>query len=119
MQYISNFMQSDANPKDIVLSYIEALYGRNYDLAKSYLSNSVKVIGPMGENFRSPEEFIAMMREQGGKYELKKTFVDGNDVCLLYDFITPAFRTFFSSWYKVKEGRIIFIHTVFDTKAFR
>lgn len=111
-------MQSTANSKDIVLSYIEAMYSGKYDLVKTYLADSVRVIGPSGENFRSPEEFIAMMRKQGGKYELKKTFVDGNDVCLLYDFVTPSFRTFFSSWYKVKDGKIIFIHTVFDTKAF-
>ncbi len=112
-------MQSTSNPKDIVLSYIEAMYSKNYDIVRTYLSDSVKVIGPSGENFRTPEQFIAMMREQPGKYDLKKVFVDGNDVCLLYDFVTPTFRTFFSSWYKVKEGKIIFIHTVFDTNAFR
>jgi SnoaL-like domain len=112
-------MQSTSNAKDIVLSYINALYGQDYDAVRSYLSDSVKVIGPTGENFRSPGEFIEMMRKQQGKYDLKKAFVDGNDVCLLYDFFTPTFRTFFSSWYKVKDGKIIFIHTVFDTRAFQ
>ena len=111
-------MQSSSNAKDIVLSYINAMYSQDYDSVRSYLSDSVKVIGPTGENFRSPDEFIQMMRKQQGKYELKKAFVDGSDVCLLYDFVTSTFRTFFSSWYKVKDGRIIFIHTVFDTKAF-
>jgi len=109
---------SSSNAKEIVLSYINAMYGHDYDSVRSYLSDSVKVIGPTGENFRSPDEFIAMMRKQPGKYELKKAFVDGNDVCLLYDFVTSTFRTFFSSWYKVKDGKIVFIHTVFDTKAF-
>lgn len=111
-------MQSAWNAKDIVLSYIDAMYSRDYDSVRGHLSDSVKVIGPTGENFRSPDEFIDMMRKQQGKYELKKAFVDGNDVCLLYDFITSTIRTFFSSWYKVKDGKIIFIHTVFDTRAF-
>jgi hypothetical protein len=30
-----------------------------------------------------------MMEQQRGNYDIKKVFVDGSDVCLLYDFITP------------------------------
>ena len=60
--------------KEIVLSYIRALDNRDYDLAKNYLSESVRVVGPAGEAFRNPSEFIEMLRKFSGRYYLKKVF---------------------------------------------
>jgi hypothetical protein len=111
-------MNPNQNAKEIVMSYIKALDSRNYDSVRNSLSDNVLVKGPAGEAFRSPNEFIAMMQKQQGKYDIKKVFVDGNDVCLLYDFITKTVTTFFSSWYKVKDGKIVSIQTVFDPRPF-
>ena len=104
--------------KEVVMSYIQALGDRDYAAARSCLGDNVRVKGPAGEAFRSPEEFLKMMEQQPGKYDIKKVFVDGSDVCLLYDFVTPRVTTFFSSWYQVKEGKINSIQTVFDPRAF-
>ena len=49
---------------------------------------------------------------------MKKVFVDGDDVCLLYDFATEKVTTFFCSWYQIKDGKIASIRTVFDPRAF-
>jgi hypothetical protein len=106
------------SPRDVVLSYIEAMDKRDYATARNYLLESVFIKGPAGEAFRSPDEFLKMMEKQRGRYDLKKIFVDGNDVCLLYDFVTETVATFFCSWYQVKEGRIASIQTVFDPRAF-
>jgi hypothetical protein len=59
-----------------------------------------------------------MMSQQRGTYDIKKTFVDGDDVCLLYDFKTPSAAVFFCSWYQIKGGKIASIQTVFDPSAF-
>ena len=61
------------------------------------------VKGPAGEAFRSPDEFINMIRNQRGKYDVKKMFVDGDDVFLLYDFITKNVKVFFSSWSRMER----------------
>jgi hypothetical protein len=108
----------ETSPKEIVLSYIRALDSKQYETAIGFLSSSVLVRGPAGEAFRSPDEFIDMLKNQSGKYEMKKVFVDGNDVCLLYDFVTPNVRAFFCSWYQVKDGKIATIQTVFDPRLF-
>ena len=100
------------------MSYINALDKQDYDSARKSLGDNVLVKGPSGEAFRSPDEFIGMMRNQRGKYDIKKVFVDGDDVCLLYDFVTTSVRVFFSSWYRVKDGKIASIQTVFDPRAF-
>jgi SnoaL-like domain len=106
------------NAKDTVMSYIQAMDNRDYTAARGYLADNVRVKGPAGEAFRTPDDFLAMMQKQRGKYDIKKIFVDGNDVCLLYDFITESVTTFFSSWYQVKEGKITSVQTVFDPRAF-
>lgn len=111
-------MVSETTPKEIVMSYIAALDSGDYQAAKDRLGDNVRVRGPAGEAFRNPTEFIEMLSKQKGKYDLKKVFVDENDVCLLYDFVTPIVRTFFCSWYQVKDGKIVSIQTVFDPRAF-
>jgi len=100
------------------MSYINALDRQDFDSARKQLGDNVLVKGPAGEAFRSPDEFINMMRNQRGKYDIKKMFVDGDDVCLLYDFITKNVNVFFSSWYKVRDGKIVSIQTVFDPRPF-
>lgn len=104
--------------KGAVMSCIEAMEHRDYATVRNYLNDNVRVKGPAGESFRSPDEFLKMMEQQNGKYNIKKVFVDGSDVCLLYDFITPKVTTFFCSWYQVKDGKISSIQTVFDSRAF-
>ena len=104
--------------REAVMSYIKAMDDRVYAAARNYLGDNVRVKGPAGEAFRSPDEFLKMMEQQRGKYDIKKVFVDESDVCLLYDFVTPKVTTFFCSWYQIRDGKIISIQTVFDPRAF-
>jgi hypothetical protein len=111
-------MSSENRAKETVMSYVKALDSQDYEAAQKRLADNVRVKGPAGEAFRSASDFINMMRQQRGKYDLKKAFVDNDDVCLLYDFVTPKFSTFFCSWYKVKDDKIVSIQTVFDPRPF-
>lgn len=103
---------------ETVMSYIDGMGKRDYPTAKLYLGENVFIKGPAGEAFQSADEFLNMMEKQRGSYDMKKIFVDGDDVCLLYDFVTEKVTTFFASWYQVKEGKIVTIRTVFDPRAF-
>ena len=111
-------MVQNKDSREVVMAYIKAMDNKDYDSVRSYLSDSIFIKGPAGEAFRSTEEFISMMKQQSGKYAMKKVFVDGNDVCLLYDFVTPKVTAFFCSWYQVKEGKITSIQTIFDPRLF-
>jgi SnoaL-like protein len=104
--------------KEVVLSYIRALDSQDYDAARGHLNDDVRVKGPAGEMFSKPKEFIDMLRSYRGKYDLKKVFTDGNDVCLLYDLKTPTATVFMCSWYHVNDGKIDSIQTVFDPRPF-
>jgi len=105
-------------PADVVMSYTSALDRKKYEEALGSLHNGVQIKGPAGETFGKPSEFVEMLRKYSGRYDVKKVFVDGDDVCVLYDLITVGPTVFMSSWYKVREGKIVSIQTVFDSRLF-
>lgn len=111
-------MPSDSEALRVVKSYIDALDSQQYDEALGLLHEDVRVRGPAGETFGRPTDFVEMLRKYQGRYDIKKVFVDGDDVCLLYDLKTTGPTVFMSSWYQVKNGKITSIHTVFDPGPF-
>jgi SnoaL-like domain len=110
--------QQGVQSKEVVLSYIQALHGQRYEEAVGFLHDNVKIKGPGGESFGKPLDFIEMLRTYRGRYDIRKVFVDEEDVCVLYDFATTGPMVYMSSWYKVKDGKIVSIVTVFDPRAF-
>jgi limonene-1,2-epoxide hydrolase len=111
-------MSTKSSPIEVVMAYINALDSQDYDVAMTHLHDNVRIRGPAGENYGKPYDFIEMLRKYRGKYDIKKAFADGDDVCLLYDLKTNGPTIFMSSWYQVKQGKIVSIHTVFDPRAF-
>jgi len=110
-------MKSRNLPKEVVTSYIRALDSGEYEKALEYLSDKVRIRGPAGETFGKPLDFIEMLRKYRGRYDIKKMFVDGEDVCVLYDLATTGPKLYMSSWYQVKYGKITSIQTIFDPSA--
>jgi len=108
----------EPSAREVVMSYIQAMDKRDYPAARQYLQDSVFIKGPGGEAFRSPDEFLAMMERQHGRYDIRKVFTDGDDVCVLYNFVTDKATVFFCSWYQIKAGKIASIETIFDPRAF-
>lgn len=106
------------NAKEVVMAYIAALDGRDYAAAERLLNSSIRVKGPAGEGFNNPKQFLEMLQKFKGKYDVKKVFADGDDVCVLYDFVASNATVFMCSWYGVKDGKIASIQTVFDPRAF-
>jgi SnoaL-like protein len=111
-------MEAKPDSRGVVMSYIDALDRQDYDAALTHLHERVRVRGPAGETFGKPLDFIEMLRKYRGKYDVKKVFSDGDDVCVLYDLKTTGPSVFMSSWYQVSDGKIVSIHTVFDPRAF-
>ena len=110
---------NNENSGDVVMEYINALDDGNYDLAARHIAEDVRIIGPVGETFGKPREFTNMLKRYHGTYEILKKFVDGEDVSLLYEFSTSGKSVYMSSWYKVRDGKIHFIRTVFDPSVFK
>ncbi len=50
------------------------------------------------------------------KYDVKKVFVDENDVCLFYDLTISGTTIFGCAWYQVQGGRIHSLKVIFDPR---
>ncbi len=100
------------------MSYIKTLDSHEYDTALEYVHDNVRVRGPGGETFGKPRDFIDMLRRYQGKYDIKKVFTEGDEVCLWYDLKTAGPTVFMASWYHVSNGKITSIQTLFDPRAF-
>ena len=103
---------------ELVMSYIKALDAQDYNRAASYLSENVRIMGPGGETFRTASEFIGMLSQYRGKYDVKKVFTDGNEVCLIYEFKSLNAKAIMCSWYQVNQGKISWVQTIFDPSPF-
>ncbi len=109
---------TDRDSRNLVMAYIGALDSQDYGGALRLLDEHVRIRGPAGETFGRPLDFIEMFRKYRGKYDVKKVFAEGDDVCVLYDLKTTGPTVFMSSWYQVRDEKIVSIHTVFDPGAF-
>lgn len=101
-------------PLDLVKKYLNHLNSLEYNEAGECLEDSVKVVGPAREGFHDKAEFVKMLEKYRSRYDFKKYFANGSDVCVLYDFVFDSTRVYASSWYQVANGKIHTITTVFD-----
>src|SRR5207244_11692098 len=82
------------NAKEIVLAYQKALGKGDFAGARKYMRDDLSFVGPF-ESFNRPEpylEALGKLHHIVARVEPKKTFVDGDDVCLLCDMVTNTPR---------------------------
>jgi SnoaL-like domain len=106
-------------PETIVLAYHDAFYRNDRSAVRNLLSDKGIFMGPLN-SFTDADSFLdsaAIFMQLSKKTEIKKVFVDGNQVCVLYDSTTivPSIPTLpIASWFKIESGRINFFHVHFD-----
>ncbi len=106
----------------IVNDFKQALGGGNFAAARQLLDDNLSFRGPI-DTFGAPEPYLESIKKLHHiikRIDMKKTFSDGNDVCLLYDMVTdtPAGTAFIAEWYQVKGNKIAAIQVVFDARPF-
>jgi hypothetical protein len=113
---------ANASAREIVESYREALGKGDFASARNLMQDNMVFEGPL-DTFNKADDYLAANKKlasiiQG--IELKKVFVDGNDVCVLYNMVTntPAGTAFIAEWYQVKDGKIAYMRAVFDARPF-
>ena len=85
-------------------------------------SNLPTFQGPL-DTFNKADDYLEALKKLASiiqRIDLKKVFVDGDDVCVLYDMVTntPAGTAFIAEWYQVKGGKITALRAVFDARPF-
>ena len=103
--------------------YFDAWTSGDFDTARALVHNDLTFCGPF-ETFRRADEFFESLRRVGGglleRAEKKRMFADGEDVCIIYDFVAhePVGASPTVEWYRVRDGKIAEIQIVFDTRPF-
>jgi hypothetical protein len=107
---------------EIVQSFKQSLGKGDVAAARKLLHDDLSFRGPI-DAFDHPEPYLEALKKLHPivqRIDMKKMFVDGNDVCLLYDMVTntPAGTAFIAEWLQVKGDKIASIRTVFDARPF-
>jgi limonene-1,2-epoxide hydrolase len=103
------------DPKGVVLTFINALNAEDFDAAKNCVRDDLVFEGVLGTR-EGAEAYFRDMEKMRLKYKIKKTFQDGNDVCLLYDINMSGTDIFTCGWYQVEQGKIKSLKVVFDPR---
>ncbi|MEW6604213.1 MAG: nuclear transport factor 2 family protein [Thermoproteota archaeon] len=111
-----------SNAKEVAVSYLTALSVEDFKTARSYLNDNTWFQTPIA-SYNSADEYFKgneMLRSKYGiekvVYEIKKVFVDDDDVCVFFDFHVGSATLFTSGWFQVNDGKISSIRVVFDPR---
>jgi len=115
-----NLNMTSAN--EIVESYRAALGKGDFVTARNLMQDNMTFQGPL-DTFNTADQYLEAAKRLASiiqRIDIKKVFVDGDDVCVLYDMVTntPAGTAFIAEWYQVKGGKIEALRAVFDARPF-
>jgi hypothetical protein len=111
-----------ATAREVEQGYQRALGKGDWAEARRYLHDDLSFQGPF-DTFDKADAYLESIKRVHSivdRVDVKKMFVDGDDVCLLYDMVTktPAGTAFIAEWHRVKGDRIGSIRVVFDARPF-
>jgi limonene-1,2-epoxide hydrolase len=98
-----------------VLRFINSLNEDDFTTARECVTDDLTFTGVMGTRHGADAYFTDMERMKL-KYNIKKVFADGNDVCLWYDVVMDSKPILSCGWYQLEQGRIRSFQVVFDPR---
>jgi hypothetical protein len=110
-----------ADSAEVARGFFDAWTGKDFERARSLLHDDVSFEGPI-DTFADADSYIASLQQLSGivtGVDEQKVFVDGDDVCVIYDLKTapvPSSRT--CEWYRVRDGKVASVSVVFDARPF-
>jgi hypothetical protein len=110
-----------ADAKQVAEGFFNAWTGKDFERARGLLHDDVSFEGPI-DSFSDADSYLASLRQLSGIVtgaEKRKVFVDGDDVCVIYDLKTaPVPSSPTCEWYQVRDGKIASVSVIFDARPF-
>src|SRR6266567_547881 len=81
---------TNASVREIVESYQAALGKGDFVTARTLMQDNMTFQGPL-DTFNTADQYLESLKRLASiiqRIDLKKVFVDGDDVCVLYDMVT-------------------------------
>lgn len=111
-------MSEKSDPKRVALSYLEAMTRKDFEAFGALLAPNVVFTGPATTLEGAPAVVAAYRRlcAMLVRNEPRKVFVDGDEACVIYDFVTDtavgAVPTV--EWLKLEGGKVRSIFLLTD-----
>jgi hypothetical protein len=103
-------MSDPTDPATVARAYLDAVSRKDFEAFQRLLAPEVTFTGPAAALSGPPAVAAAYRRFSAMlvRNDLKKTFVDGNEVCLIYDFVTdtPAGAVPTVEWLAIEGGKV-------------
>jgi ketosteroid isomerase-like protein len=110
-----------ADALQVAEGFFDAWTSKDFERARALLHDDVSFDGPI-DRFDNADAYLQSLQQLSGIVtgaEKQKVFVDGDDVCVIYDLKTapvPSSRT--CEWYRISDGKIASVSVVFDARPF-
>jgi ketosteroid isomerase-like protein len=110
-----------ADAARVAEDFFDAWTSKDFARARSLLHDNLSFEGPI-ESFSDADSYLASLRQLSQIVtgaEKQKVFVDGDDVCVIYDLKTapvPSSRT--CEWYRIRDGKVASVSVIFDARPF-
>ena len=101
--------------KDIVLALIHAINKEDFKTARELVTDDLKFNGILGSR-EGAEAYFKDMEQMKLKYDVKKSFSDGNDACILYEMELNGKKIFCCGWYHLRGEKVSSLKVVFDPR---
>ncbi len=104
--------------KKLALAYLEAVAKQQYDKLEGLLAPDVRFRGP-AMTLTSAAELVTAFKRLAAihvRSDIKRVFVDGDHVCVIYDFVTDTTAGALPAveWLQFHEGRISSVDLYYD-----
>ena len=101
----------------IVRAYLSAVGNKDLGKVEELLAPDVTVVGPANK-LSGARDVLAALRRIGAihvRNDVKRVFVDGDEACVIYDFVTDTVGTVPTiEWLSFEGGRIRSVNLYYD-----
>ena len=109
---------STKDRKTLTLEYLNAVGMHQYGKVEALLAPDLQFRGPSSAR-SSAEEFLGALKRLGAihvRNDVKRVFVDGDEVCVIYDFVTDTTAGALPTieWLRFEGDRIRSIDLYYD-----
>ncbi len=101
----------------VALAYLDAVAKKDLERIESLVAPDVRFVGP-ATTLTGTRELLAAFRRISAVHvrsDIKRVFSDGDEVCVIYDFVTDTAGALPTvEWLRVEGGRIRSINLYYD-----
>jgi limonene-1,2-epoxide hydrolase len=102
-------------PRQTVLSFLKAMNAEDYVTARKFTETTLSFVGVLGTR-EGADAYFKDMEKMKLKYDVQQVFVEGDDVCVIYDITMAGTKAFSCGLYHVNTGKITSIRVIFDPR---